>query len=227
MSYDPRTIAFGAEIIHQPIALRPETVQSVHNALYGQAELSYQNFQVAADGIHLSNPAQTPGCMSLVSFLPDRIIIREEFRPCTVEEFATRLVNITSLSYRTLNVPVTLAQQFWTRSLVNTQHVKDSRDFVNDRLLAGGAASVDRFGRPLQMAQVTYTFPQTENDRGIFNLKIAPWLQDTRSLWLEVNGQYAQPVTVENLPQLSDCLYSTYRFLTGPAFDYLGQFDKP
>jgi hypothetical protein len=227
MSYEPRTIAFGAEVIHQPISLRPEVIQSIHNSLYQNRDHGYQNFQVAADGIHLSNPAQAPGSVSMVTFLPDRIILREEFRPCTVEEFAARLVSVTSISYRTLQVPMTLAQQFWTRSLVNTHHVRDSREFVANRMLEGGQSSLGCFRRPLFTLGLRYTFPQSEGNSQIVNLRIEPWPQDPRSLWLEVIGQLTHPTTVDNLPELSSGLYSTYKFLTGPTFDYIGQFDKP
>ncbi len=50
--------------------------------------------------------------------------------------------------------------------------------------------------------------------------------QDPRSLWLEVVGQFTTQITTENLPEVSDYLYSTYRFLTGPTFDYLAHFDQ-
>ena len=55
MSYDPRSIAFGAEILFPPQAVRADLVQSVHNALYRQPAFGYQNFQLAQDGVHLSN----------------------------------------------------------------------------------------------------------------------------------------------------------------------------
>ena len=97
MSYEPRTIALVAELLHPPVQLRPETVQGIHNSLYQEREVGYQNYQVAPDGgIHLSNPTTTPGSVSVASYGPDRLILREEFRPCTVEEFATRVVNVAS-----------------------------------------------------------------------------------------------------------------------------------
>lgn len=227
MTYEPRTIAFGAEIVHPPIELRAQQVQSIHSALFQQPELSYQNFQVAHDGIHLSNPAQSPGSISSVSFLPDRILMREEFRPCTVEDFATRLVNVTTLSYRTLRIPLSLGQQFWTRSLVNTRHIQDSRTFVADGMVVGGQQRLDTFGRPLHTVGLRFTFPQTENDPQIFNLRIEPWPQDPRSLWLEIVGQFAQQTKPDRLPEFSSHLYKTYQFLVGPTFSYLEKFDRP
>ena len=80
MNYDPRTIAFAAEILYPPQQLRADLVQNVHNTLYQRPQLGYQNFQVAPDGIHLSNLAQAPGQVSMASFMHDRLVIREEMR---------------------------------------------------------------------------------------------------------------------------------------------------
>ena len=69
MSYDPRTIAFLAEVLYPPIQLSSDSVQSIYNTLYDQSEISYQSFQVAQDGIHLSNLAEAPGAVSMATFL--------------------------------------------------------------------------------------------------------------------------------------------------------------
>lgn len=225
MSYDPRTIAFGAEILHPPIQLRTDAVQKVHDALFKQSELAYQNFQVQQDGVHLSNPAQTPGSTSIATFTPDRIVLREEFRPCTVEEFATRVVNVVGIGQRTLGVQVSLAQQFWARSLVNPRHVTDTRALVAERMLVGGHEAFSDFGRPLHTVGVRLAFPPTESERNTMNVRIEPWTQDPRSLWIEVVGQFGNQVTTENLPQLSTCLYAAYKFLTGPTLDYVARYD--
>ena len=150
MSYDPRTIAFLAEILVPPMQLSPDVVQGIHNSLFQQPELSYQSFQVAADGIHLTNMPGVPGAVSSVTFLPDRLIVREELGATTLDEFATRLVNVARISLEALEVEVSIAQQFVIRSLVTPRHVADSRRFISQRLLSGDATSLARFGRPLE-----------------------------------------------------------------------------
>lgn len=226
MTYEPRTIAFGAELLWAPLQLSAEPVQKIYNDLFQEREISYQNFQVAQDGIHLSNPSQTPGAISSASFRPDRLVLREEFRPCTVEEFATRLVNVAGHAFQDLPVQLSVAQQFWVRSLVNPHSAEPARQFLSERLLQGGQQSLTSFGRPLLSVGLRYTFPQTEQHGNVYSLRIEPWTQDERSVWFEVIGQFARPVGTEDLPDLGKNMFATYKFLTGPAFEYFEQFEQ-
>ena len=226
MSYEPRTIAFLAEVIHPPKPPDSAKVQAIHNRLFQQPEFAYQNFQVAADGIHLTNPGQTPGSVSAASFMQDRVILREEFRPGTVEEFATRVVNVTSIAFEQLGIEQSIAQQFVVRSLINPRSATDSRSFVADRLVAGGAASLQSFGRPLQTLGLRFSFPSPQPPHEVFHLRIEPWVQEPRSLWLECAGSYTRSLPRNQLGDLSNGLWSTYRFLTGPALEWLARFDE-
>jgi hypothetical protein len=227
MSYDPRTIAFLAEVLYPPIQLRTDQVQGIHNTLYRQPGLGYQNFQVAQDGIHLTNLPQTPGQISSVTYLPDRIVLREELRGTTVEDFATRLVNVASASFQALGIGSSVAQQFVLRSLVQPKHSRDGREFLTQHLLADGGQGLAGFGRPLHAVGLRLQFAPSDSAREAFHLRIESWPHDPRSVWLENTGSFALPVAAENLPSLGGYLYSTYRFLTGPACDFLGRYDQP
>jgi hypothetical protein len=235
VSYEPRTIAFLAEIIHQPRQPAPPKLQAVHNRLFQQPEIAYQNFQVAADGVHLTNPATRPGEVSSASFLADRLVLREEFRPGTVEDFATRVVNVASIGFAETEVATCLARQFVVRSLVSPRSSNDSRTFVAERLLAGGASALQAFGRPLQTVGLRFAFPPSpprdgesaNAAQGSFHVRVEPWVQEPRSLWLEVAGSYTQPTSTSALPSLSDGIWATYHFLTGPVLEWLARVDEP
>lgn len=226
MSYDPRTIAFLAEILFQPVTLQADRVQQIHNSLFSRRELAYQNFQIAQDGIHLSNLAQTPGSVSAATFLPDRIVLREELRSTTIEDFATRLVNLTSISFQTLGIQTSVAQQFVVRTLVNPRSFATSTELLAQGMLTHGSDALASFGRPVQAMGLRMTFPQVAGHGEMFNLRLETWTQDPRSLWIENTGSFASATSAENLPVLSNYLYSTYRFLTQKACTFLELFDK-
>jgi hypothetical protein len=227
MSYDPRTIAYMAELVFPPMELKLQQVQTIHNSLFSRPEIAYQNFQLAPDGVHLSNTPQSPGSVSAVTYRADRMIVREELRGITVEEFATRLVNVAKLSFQTLGIPSTVAQQFVVRSLVTPRHVADSREFMARRVIGAADEAWAAFGRPMQGVGLQLTFPRTENKPEVFNVKIETWNQDPRSLWIENVGLFTQPTPSANLADLTGCLYTTYKFITGPVSRFLNGFDRP
>ncbi len=227
MSYDPRTIAFMAEVLFPPIELKAPAVQEIHNALFKQPEISYQNFQIGPDGIHLTNTAQTPGAVSAASFAPDRLVIREELRATTVEDFATRLVNVGSIAFRTLGVQASVAQQFVVRSLISPRHTENSTEFIVGRMIGAPDEAWAQFGRPMQRAGLSFTFPQTGEHPQVYNIRIETWTQDPRSLWIENVGSFTGQVAAERLPDLSNLMFSTYKFATSQAMAFIGHFDRP
>lgn len=227
MHYDPRSIAFAAEILYPPQQLRADLVQSVHNTLYRQPAFGYQNFQVAPDGIHLTNLPQAPGQVSSATFTWDRLVLREELRGVAVEDFATRLVNVVSTALPMLGVPVSLAQQFVVRSLVAPRHFRDGREFLSTRLVAPGNDAWHAFGRPLQSLGVRLVFPPHEGGRETYHVRVESWPQDPRSIWIENTGSFAGPIPVGEAPQLATHFYSTYQFLTDKVGDFLAGLDQP
>lgn len=227
MSYDPRTIAFTAEILFPPQQLRPDLLQGLHNNLYRQPAIGYQNFQVAQDGIHLTNVPQAPGQVSSATFQWDRMILREEFRGSTVENFAVRVVNVATQALQALNLPTCIASQFVVRSLIAPRHFRDGREFLSRRLIAPGGEGWQAFGRPLQAGGVRFMFPPQGNHTESFQVRIETWPQDARSLWLENTGSFPQPLPIAELPQLATQLDTTYGFLTGPVAQFLAELDTP
>ncbi|MFN3243922.1 MAG: hypothetical protein ACE37K_20620 [Planctomycetota bacterium] len=227
MSYDPRTIAFAAEILYPPQQLRADLVQNVHNTLYRQPQLGYQNFQVAPDGIHLSNLPQTPGQVSMASFRFDRLVLREEMRGTTVEDFATRAVNVATTALQTLNIPQTVMQQFVVRSLVAPRHFQDGREFLSRRLMPSVADGGNAFGRPMASLGVRYVFPPHDAQQETFQVRIETWPQDQRSIWIENTSSYPTPLAVADMPRVADQLAATYQHVTGPVCSFLSKLDTP
>lgn len=227
MSYDLRTIAFAAEFLYPPQQLRADLVQGIHNTLYRQPGIGYQNFQVAPDGIHLSNLPQAPGQVSLATFAWDRLILREELRGTAVEDFATRIVNVTTTAFQALGIGATLVQQFVVRSLVAPRQFRDGREFLSRRLMAPGNDAWQSFGRPLQQLGVRLVFPPHGGGRETYQVRVETWPQDPRSLWLENTGSFPGPIVATEAPQLANHLFSTYRYLSGPVCEFLSALDTP
>jgi hypothetical protein len=227
MTYDPRTIAFAAELLYPPQQLRADLVQTVHNTLYQKPQLGYQNFQVAPDGIHLSNLAQAPGQVSMASFTFDRLVVREEMRGTTVEDFATRAVNVATLAFQILGITTSIAQQFVVRSLIAPRHFKDGREFLAQRLISPVSQAGNAFGRPMMSLGVRFVFPPHEDNQQTSQVRIETWPQDARSIWIENASSYASPLPATEMPRVADQLAATYNHVTGPVCSFLASLDTP
>lgn len=227
MTYDPRTIAFAAELLYPPQQLRADLVQTVHNTLYQKPQFGYQNFQVAPDGIHLSNLAQAAGQVSTASFTHDRLVVREEMRGTTVEDFATRAVNVAQLAFQTLGITTSIAQQFVVRSLIAPRNFKDGREFLAQRLLPPLSSAGNSFGRPMMSLGTRFVFPPHEDQKMTSQVRIETWPQDQRSIWIENATSYAAPLPATEMPRVADQLAATYSQVTGPVCSFLATLDTP
>jgi hypothetical protein len=227
MTYDPRTIAFAAEILYPPQQLRADLLQGVHNTLFRQPAIGYQSFQIAPDGIHLTNLPQAPGQISSATFAWDRLVVREELRGTTPDDFATRVVNVATTAFQALGIQASLAQQFVVRSLIAPRHYRDGREFLSRRLIAPGAEAWQAFERPLQQLGIRLVFPPVAGATDAFQVRIETWPQDQRSLWIENTGSFAAPIATADAPRLASLLDSTYRWVTGPVCSFLATLDTP
>src|SRR6185295_3770128 len=124
MSYNPRTVALVAELLHPPMPPDPALVQRVHNRMYEAGQPAYSSFSVTPTGAVLSNPVGQPGASSYAAFLPDRFQFREELSSLTHDGFAQRVKQIAGQVCEARSIQVFTAQQVTVRTLVNPRSFK-------------------------------------------------------------------------------------------------------
>ena len=227
MTYDIRTIAFLAEILHPPMDLEAKAIQGLHAELFDIPELAYRNFTLAPDGIHMTNPVDQPGAVSSVSFLIDRIQFREEMTGMTVEEFGRRMEGVLQRAVPARDLPLATGQQFVVRSLLNPRHSQDSRQFLAQAVCRIDPPELEAFQRPLGLFGLKVVFPQLPQDPSLFSLRIESFNQDPRSLFLENVGTFSHCMLPQGLEELLGNLKRTYDFLDQKATAFLARFDRP
>lgn len=224
--YDPRTIALVSELIHPPIQLEPSTVQTVHNELYQHSDFSYQNFSVTAEGISLTNSSDSQNTVSLVRFLPDRIHIREEFTGTHVDDFARRLEHVTRIAIDRLSIPIVIAQQHVVRTLVNTRHFADSREFLAGAVCGIPADDFGAFGRPVELFGLRLLFPAVEGRNDVHAVRVESYADDPRCVWIEDVATFTTALMPTNLEDLGKNMQATYSFVRESVLGFLGKYDE-
>lgn len=226
MSYPTRTIALLCELLHPPVPPDPRPIQRLHNGMFEEGQPAYAGFQISPLGPVLSNPVATPGGVSQVAFLADRIQFREERGSLTHETFAAQVRDIAERAAPLRGVPVYSGQQIVLRSLVNPRSAADTRAFLRERVLGIGD-ELEVLGRPPQLVGLRLGLGPAEGEENAFGLRIESYNADPRSLYIEVQGSFG-PVVVGplGLEAVESNVLRTYDFLVERVLPFLARFDR-
>lgn len=225
MTYPTRTIALLCEILHPPVPPDPRPIQRLHNEMFEGGQPAYAGFQVSQTGPVLSNPVATPGGVSQVAFLADRLQFREERGSLTHETFAAQVREIAERAAPLREVPVYSAQQIVLRSLVNPRTTADTRRFLRRRMFGFGD-ELDTLGRSAQLVGLRLGFGPDAGEENAFGLRIESYNPDPRSLYLEVQGSFGPAVPQRGLEVLEQNVLSTYQFLVDRILPFIAHFDR-
>lgn len=225
MEYPTRTIALLCELFHPPIQPDPRPVQRLHNEMFEGGNPAYAGFHVSPVGPVLSNPVATPGGVSQVSFLADRMQFREERGSLTHESFAAQVRETAERAAALRQVPVYSGQQVVVRSLVNPRNATDTRAFIRERVFGFGS-EIDVLGRDPQLMGLRLGFGPGPDEENAFGLRIESYNPDPRSLYIEVHGSFGPTVPNQGLAPAESNVLATYQFLVKKVLPFLGRFDR-
>ncbi len=226
MTYEPRTIAYVAELFHPPVQKDPKALQSLHSELFAGDLTGYQNFNLVPGGAQLANPVQQIGAHSTATFMPDRVQVREEFTGITLEDFSKRVEAVIAQTVEHLTIPMFTAHQCAVRTLINPRHFRDSREFIASGMFGFGEEVIGAFDRPAQLVGMRLVFPRSEEQSQVFALRVESYNNDPRSLYLENVGTYPPLALNQAEGVLEEHMQETYEFLTTHALPFVAGFDR-
>ena len=226
MDYQPRTIAFHAELLHAPLSPDPRPVQKFHNEMFEGGRPVYASFAVTPVGPILANPGNRPGAVSQVACLADRLQFREELGGLTPEGFAERVQHVATRLASAAGIPLFTGQQVTLRSLVNPRRFRDAREFLKVAMFRFGGET-EAFGREPALYGLRLLFPPAADEANAFALRIESYNSDTRSLFVETQGTFGPAPTASDpgSSALGERVLETYRFLLERALPFVARFD--
>lgn len=226
MLYDPRTIAFVTEAYFPPMQQDGLRVQQVHHELFGSARAGYRNFNLVAGGAMLSNPHINGSANSSVTVLQDRVRIAEELTDTSLDDFLARQEIVLRLLAQKLEIPVFVACQVAIRSLVSSRQYRDARDFLARGVLRFNDDGLAPFGRAPHTLGLRFVFPQSADERNVYQVRIESYTGDVRSVFLENVGMFPGVVLAGDVEKLGEPVRQTYNFLTERVLEFLARFDQ-
>lgn len=226
MSYNPRTVALVAELLHPPMPPDPALVQRVHNRMYEAGQPAYSSFSVTPAGAVLSNPVAQSGASSYAAFLPDRFQFREELTSLTPDDFARQVRVVSEMVLEARGIRVFTGQQVTVRTLVNPRHFKDSRVFLKQGMFGFGNET-ESFGREPQLYGIRLAFPAEDGQPSAFALRIESYSSDPRSLYIENQAVFGPVLVEQGLASAETNVLEAYAFVLRNALRFVSCFDTP
>ncbi len=226
MQSEDRIIHFSTELIHRPSPVEVPALQKLY------FDLS-QTKHAAYDSTDFTNPVQSrfysrrgKKSQSLAIFLPDRMLLVEEWADTALSDFLVRLREVASRAMEARQVPVFMAHTATVRSTFALTHFEDAREFLIDHLCAQKGRVGLHFQRPLAVGGLRFVLPETNEAPGELHVTIESFRFSLNEVFVEVKGVFGrQPVKPDALDIVVDNLQRVRDFISGPVYGYLNQFD--
>lgn len=225
MQREDRIIHFSCELIHAPVQVRKEVLQKLY------FDLS-QTRQGAYDSTDFSNPMQPRfysrrgKTQSLAVFLPDRVLLVEEWADITVQDFLDKVQEVAGRVLEARGVETYLAHTATIRATFALTHHDDARTFLLDTVCAQ-TGKIDPFlKRPVAVGGMKFVLPETNDAPGNLNVAIESFRHSKNEIFVEVKGVFGrEQVRRDNLNVVVENVRFIRSFITDSVQPYLAQFD--
>jgi hypothetical protein len=227
MQAEDRVIHFSAELIHAPAAFNKDAMRKLYMELAGT--------RAAYDSSDFGNPAQArlysqrgPKTQSVALFLPDRVLIIEEWADMSLAEFLERVREVGARALEARGVPHYAAHTGTIRSTFALTHYQDARVFLMDHALGQAGKIAPHFQRPVAIGGMKYVLPESNDHPGMLNVTIESFRHSLAEVFVEVKGIFTrQQVTAAQMEVVLENLRSVRTFISRNIHPYLNQFDVP
>lgn len=227
MQAEDRIIHFSAELIHRPVPFKKDAFQKLYFDL-SQTRAGY-------DSSDFSNPAQarmhsTRGkkSQSVAMFLPDRILIIEEWADASLSEFLDRVREIGVRAMEARGIDVYLAHTATIRATFALTHYQDARVFLLDHAMGQQGKIAPHLKRPVAIGGLKFVLPETNEHPGLLNVTIESFRHSLDEIFVEVKGVFTKtPVPPGGIDTVLDNIQSVRQFISKQIYGYLNQYDLP
>jgi hypothetical protein len=180
-----RSIYFGMEIVYPP----SNTLDKQQlTELYGQINQRYNYVSFAL----LGNGAQlTEANNSVCRILQDRIQLSEENLQADIQIYKEKAIEIVRVVQEKIHIPIFLMQSITLRALWPCNNNQNAYEVLQDKFLKIQPEEVEKLERPLAGIGLRFNSPTPEN---VFDFKVEPWFRDMNQIFIELRGEFPQPI---------------------------------
>lgn len=227
MHSEDRIIHFSTELIHRAVPYRKEALQKLYFDL-SQTRHGYDSTDFSAPTQVKFHSRRGERTQSLAIFLPDRVLLVEEWTDCSLNEFVEKVREFAPRVLAAREVPNFHVHACTIRStFALSAQQTDSRVFLLEQVCGQANKVTPYFRRPLAKAGLTFAFPQTPQDPGGYTVTIEPFMHSPKEMYVEAKGVFQTPVDAASVEVLLDNVRNVRHFISDRIFPYLNQYDLP
>lgn len=227
MQREDRIIHFSCELIHAPIPMKKEALQKLY------FDLS-QTRHGAYDSTDFTNPMQPRlysrrgRTQSVAVFLPDRVLLIEEWADITVHDFLDKVKEVGERVLEARGISEFVAHTATIRATFALTHHDDARAFLMETVCGQGGKIDPYLKRPLAVGGMKFVLPETNDHPGNLNVAIESFRHSKNEVFVEVKGVFGRErVKREDFDRIVDNVRFVRAFITDSVQPYLAQYDLP
>lgn len=228
MQSEDRIIHFSVELLHPPAPISKEPLQKLYFDLSQTRDAGYDSTDFSNPGNPRFYSRRGQRTQSLALFLPDRVVLMEEWADIPLSDFLEKVREIAPRILRAREVQEYVAHTATIRSTFALTHFDDARIFLIDQVCQQQGRIGQHFGRPIAIGGIRYVLPETNEHPGTFNVNIESFRHSRNEVFVEVKGVFGRRrVRSEEVDIILNNIRNVRSFISTGVFPYLNQFDQP
>ncbi len=227
MQREDRLIHFATELVHGPRQHERQALQKLYFDLSQMPHAAYDNIDFS-QATHARFHSRRGKAQSFVLFLPDRVLLGEEWSDIVLGDFLRKVDEIGKRVVTDLGASVINAQTATVRSTFALSHFDDARIFLLDHLCGQEGKIGPHFRRPMVTGGLRFVLPETPEHKGAYHVLIESFRHNAKEIFVEVKGVFANVgVDIENVHRLGENVTAVRKFILDSVFPFLDQYDTP
>ncbi|NUM55579.1 MAG: hypothetical protein HUU46_18190 [Candidatus Hydrogenedentes bacterium] len=228
MQSEDRPIHFSSELIHAPHKHALPPLQKLYYELSQTKHANYLSSDFSPTGPPRFFTKRGRKTQSTAVFLPDRVLVAEEWVDVPFAQFLERLDAVAELASRELGIPSFVAHAVTIRTTFALTHFSDARVFVFEQMCGLEGKIGPHLGRPIAVGGLRFVMPETPDHPGTLHTTIESYRYSQNEIFVEVKGVFArEPIAAGELRPLRENCRLVRDFISGHIYPYLDQFDVP
>ncbi len=226
MHPEDRPIHFATELFYPPFQIKIPVLQKLYYDL-SLTPAAYHGADFAPPGPPRFHSRRGLNSQSLALFLPDRLVIVEEWVDIAFEQFLNKVREVARRTFDAFELSAYVAQTVTLRTVFALSNVPDARAFMLENICGLKEDILSVFGRPIGVGGMRFVFPPTPEKPEEVHLLVESFRHNVREVFVEVQTFLANvELSGRSLDTIIENIVKARRFIDERVRCFLEPYDR-